>query len=666
MVRMSVGSNPDVEAEVDVQAIVEFRLDRELPTPMEILVHDKVRLRKRCDSPRFEGMSPVSVYRIHGWKRSIDELGEVLAEFSGSKDAEKWRVRRAVLNPIGSQHGTTSIELDDHAEQWKQWYLQKAGVLEYRRSRLSRDGQSFPVVGIVDSGIEAVETKIEDPVSGDVAKVPMVVHPNLVNRDAELKLCSVGLGGAVAAAKVGEVVDLNGHGTHVAGIIGASPANCGGMVGICPESELQIFKCTEGATEYCYLSNLLDSIFAFALGLGGGRNGVLCVSVGFDIQRNSADNRGREAPRWIDQLVDFLEDQFAVLERRDNLLIVAAAGNEFGDRISFPANQSSNNPSSERQSKKGNNILAVGSMDAEDNVSPFSNSGPSLSMLAPGKGIFSTYPSRYSVKMGYPVGHSTGYAYLEGTSMSAAIVAGIAALKWAEQPEASGSQIAKTICESCVGQVAGLERVVGYGLVQAARKEPVEAVRLRTSRAELLKFPVDESSRKVLRSLLAELFDDSNSLRMELKGLFDNFRSFDERLACETWGLLSRKGHRIESDSERNAIAWSLWTLFNVKYQPIWGMRKILGRMIADIPSGGREANAKLSLFQQFLHQCWSTDPALLKQFLGIQYPDEVSVYEMEFNQEAIAAFIRLSSDENLVPLTPYEPDLSDKNLKCW
>ncbi|MFG0283985.1 MAG: S8 family serine peptidase, partial [Phycisphaerales bacterium JB039] len=80
---------------------------------------------------------------------------------------------------------------------------------------------------------------------------------------------------------------------------------------------------------------------------------------------------------------------------------VAASGNSGLRGISAPA--------------KYDSVIAVGATDAADRVASFSSYGPQLELCAPGVGVYSTFGS-------------SGYNDLNGTSMAAPHVTGVAAL----------------------------------------------------------------------------------------------------------------------------------------------------------------------------------------------------------------------------------------------
>jgi subtilisin family serine protease len=97
-----------------------------------------------------------------------------------------------------------------------------------------------------------------------------------------------------------------------------------------------------------------------------------------------------------------------------NVLVVAAAGNDGRDRAMFPA--------------AAPEAIAVGSVGAGDIVSTFSNFGSWIDVMAPGENIHSTYA--------FP---AASYAMNSGTSMATPWVAGEAALIASIRP---GSTIA--------------------------------------------------------------------------------------------------------------------------------------------------------------------------------------------------------------------------------
>ena len=73
------------------------------------------------------------------------------------------------------------------------------------------------------------------------------------------------------------------------------------------------------------------------------------------------------------------------------------------------------------------------SADSDDTFADFSNYGPDVDLIAPGKCIYSTYPTTKST--------GTGYAVLSGTSMASSHVAGAIALYRAEHPEATPEEV---------------------------------------------------------------------------------------------------------------------------------------------------------------------------------------------------------------------------------
>ena len=197
--------------------------------------------------------------------------------------------------------------------------------------------------------------------------------------------------------------DENGHGTHVAGTIGATGNNGVGVAGVNWQVSLvalQIFD-SSGAGELSAAMAALD----------------YATRMRFPITNNSYG--GSEYVSAFEELLR---------ENRDaGGLFIAAAGNNAAnnDTSSFyPANF------------QVENVISVAATNHKDELASFSNYGrSSVHLAAPGDPIFSTY--------GYG-----GYYYESGTSMAAPHVAGAAALIKAVWPNLTYSEVKNKILES--------------------------------------------------------------------------------------------------------------------------------------------------------------------------------------------------------------------------
>jgi subtilisin family serine protease len=174
----------------------------------------------------------------------------------------------------------------------------------------------------------------------------------------------------------------DGHGTHVAGTIAAS-LNGSGVVGIAPGIKIMALKFIEQNNNSCGLdSQAIDAI-------------DYAASFGVPIINASWGGAGDSS---------VLDSAIA----GSGALFVAAAGNA-GQNIDLPQNEFFPAESTVP------NILAVAAVDQRGLRADFSNYGPkSVDIGAPGTNILSDYPG--------------GYAWIDGTSMAAPHVSGVAAL----------------------------------------------------------------------------------------------------------------------------------------------------------------------------------------------------------------------------------------------
>ena len=117
------------------------------------------------------------------------------------------------------------------------------------------------------------------------------------------------------------------------------------------------------------------------------------------------------------------------------VLLVAAAGNENGGSVIYPAAYDS--------------VIAVSATDSNDELAFLSSVGDEVELAAPGVYIYSTYKDG-------------GYAILSGTSMASPHVAGVAALAIAAEIADVRTQLQDT------ADNLGDSKKYGYGLVNAA------------------------------------------------------------------------------------------------------------------------------------------------------------------------------------------------------
>ncbi len=182
-----------------------------------------------------------------------------------------------------------------------------------------------------------------------------------------------------------DLKDDHGHGTHIAGIIGAEGGNGVGISGVAPKISLMVLKYYD--TKGTEVNNLINTVKAIDY----------AVKMNANIINYSG---GGIAPS---------PDEKAAIERamRKGILFVAAAGNERSNsdvKKYYPADYGLPN------------ILSVTAIDRFKNVLPSSNYGEqTVDVAAPGNDIISTLPNGQ-------------YGYMTGTSQATAFATGVAAL----------------------------------------------------------------------------------------------------------------------------------------------------------------------------------------------------------------------------------------------
>jgi len=218
--------------------------------------------------------------------------------------------------------------------------------------------------------------------------------------------------------------DELGHGTQVCGIMAAVQNNNLGISGVAPECKILPLKISQGSTDMFTDETVAEAII-YAVDNGAA---IINLSLG-----------------WNDE-----EDHTAVAEAISyaadkEVTVVAAAGNRYGP-VWFPA--------------RLERVLAVSAIDKYDqNV--YSAYGPELDLVAPGSG--STIDDFILT-----TASGGGYTFNKGTSLSAAMVSGVAALFLSEQLHLTNYQVAADLTSRAypLGEPVP-NNMFGYGKVNA-------------------------------------------------------------------------------------------------------------------------------------------------------------------------------------------------------
>lgn len=208
-------------------------------------------------------------------------------------------------------------------------------------------------------------------------------HPNLKDRIIGGKNFTSDYNG-----KEDHYDDNNGHGTHVAGTVAASPNQENGITGVAPQAKLLVLKVLtgEGSGNYQWIIDAINYAVNWE-GTNGEKVRVISMSLG--------------GPKDVPELYNSVKEAINA-----GIPIICAAGNEGDHR---PATDEFAYPGSY------NEVTQVGAVNFNREIATFSNTNDEIDLVAPGVNILSTYTKGK-------------YAKLSGTSMSTPHVSGALAL----------------------------------------------------------------------------------------------------------------------------------------------------------------------------------------------------------------------------------------------
>jgi hypothetical protein len=231
--------------------------------------------------------------------------------------------------------------------------------------------------------------------------------------------------------------DTHGHGTQIASLIGARGNNGLSLTGVAWETSLMILRAGEG--ESITLSEAVNAVHY------AGMQGANVVNMSFGTESYDAN----------------LE---TAINSYPSMLFIAGSGNGGSDDTGDDNDTTPFYPASFAVT----NLVSVAATDGNDILANFSNYGATaVDVAAPGVAI----PARTLGNL---------YSFYEGTSASAAIVSGIAAVTWSHDSSRTAEDVREAILDgvdplaSLTGRVATGGRVNLYNSLERLNASSTE------------------------------------------------------------------------------------------------------------------------------------------------------------------------------------------------
>jgi subtilisin family serine protease len=276
------------------------------------------------------------------------------------------------------------------------------------------------VVAIIDSGVETT-------------------HPDIATN---LWTGPSGENGRNIVGNNSDVADHCGHGTRVAGVLGAVSNNLEGIAGAA-KTGLMIVKTADSSTGCSSNSTTLSDGIVWAVDNGAR---IISMSLGAYV----------ESDIIVDEALDYAAN--------NSVLMIAAAGNDDME-VLYPANSPLVMAVSGLQRAVPEPMEHVADpglpADVLEERWPSSNFGPEIDIAAPADAIYTTLTTADS-SMG------VFYGYATGTSYAAPFVAGAAALRLAMEPGMTASELKDALESSATDMgAAGWDEQFGNGKLNA-------------------------------------------------------------------------------------------------------------------------------------------------------------------------------------------------------
>jgi serine protease len=388
------------------------------------------------------------------WTRSQSEPdAEALAETLRRQPEVQWAqpnyVRR--LSAVPNDPGYS-----------RQWNFDLISVP--RAWDIAGGGSDQVVVAVVDTGIatttQSFDFKIWNGATFETTTVPFRMNPDL-------------RGERIAAGRdfvfwSGPVIDMVGHGTHVAGTALQETNNGLGLAGIAHSAHLLPLKACIGYWELQFaLSDRGIPAFVRPDESAGCPDAAVAQAIEFAADSGvQVINLSLGGPDPAPVLLEAL--RYAV-DR--GVFVAIAAGNEFteGNPVTYPASYAA----------EIDGVVSVGAVGRSGRRAFYSNTGPYIELAAPGGDVLdggapaavyqsslfgSDFDPRRVIRPSFDRYAEVGY---QGTSMAAPHVAGVAALLYARgvtQPSAVESRL-KSVARDL--GTPGRDSEFGFGLIDA-------------------------------------------------------------------------------------------------------------------------------------------------------------------------------------------------------
>ena len=247
-------------------------------------------------------------------------------------------------------------------------------------------------VAVIDTGIDTDHEEFK----GRISKLSYNASEDKVVKDYDMSV----------------IEDEQGHGTKVAGTLGAALGNEAGITGIAPEAELLVIKCDADANGNFLKAS--DLVFGLAY----------AIEVDVDVVNMSFGTEQDIFSKYTKLAVD------------SDVICVASAGNDSTGLLTYPA--------------ADENVIGVGAMDSDWELASYSNYGDNSDLVAHG--------TAYTTEMGGK------YGYAQGTSLASPMVAAAAALYRKEHSDAEFKEIKDYLIASSVDLGStGEDMLFGYG-----------------------------------------------------------------------------------------------------------------------------------------------------------------------------------------------------------